>query len=75
VKNVDENLYKLAQVPLMILWGAHDFVFDHAYLHEWRRRFPQAQVHVFEGAGHYVLEDEPEEVVRLTGEFLGEHKR
>jgi pimeloyl-ACP methyl ester carboxylesterase len=70
VKNIEENLYKLSNVPLLILWGAHDFVFDHTYLEEWRRRFPQAQVHLFEEAGHYVLEDEPEEVVRLTEAFL-----
>jgi len=70
VKNVDANLYKLSQVPLLILWGAHDFVFDQAYLQEWRQRFPHAKVHVFEEAGHYVLEDEPEEAVRRIDNFL-----
>lgn len=70
VKDIDENLHKLASIPLLILWGAHDFVFDRTYLDEWQRRFPLAAVHLFENAGHYVLEDEPEEVVRLIEEFL-----
>ena len=73
VKHVDDNLYKLSKVPLLILWGAHDFVFDQAYLQEWRQRLPHAEVHVFEEAGHYVLEDEPEQVVRLIEDFLIEN--
>ena len=69
-KEIDENLFRLSHVPLLILWGDHDFVFDRAYLQEWRRRFPQARVHRLEQAGHYVLEDEPEETERLIQEFL-----
>lgn len=75
VKNIDENLYRLSDVPLLILWGKHDFVFDQAYLQEWRRRFPHAEVHVFDEAGHYVLEDEPEETVRLIDAFLVDSER
>jgi pimeloyl-ACP methyl ester carboxylesterase len=70
VKNVDENLHKLSDIPLLILWGEHDFVFDRSYLEEWQRRFPDAEVHSFSDAGHYVLEDEPEETIRLVDEFL-----
>ncbi len=75
VKQVDENLYRLADIPLLILWGEHDFVFDHSYLEEWRRRFPQAEVHRFSRAGHYVLEDEPEEAVKRIEAFLIEGER
>ncbi|MBW2166942.1 MAG: alpha/beta hydrolase, partial [Deltaproteobacteria bacterium] len=48
----------------------HDFVFDLSYLSEWQRRFPDAEVHTFAEAGHYVLEDEPEKVIALVKEFL-----
>jgi haloalkane dehalogenase len=60
VRNVDENLHKLKRIPMLICWGKHDFVFDTSYLAEWQRRFPNAEVHLFSDAGHYVLEDEPE---------------
>ena len=75
VKNIDENLYKLLNVPLLILWGEHDFVFDRSYLEEWKRRFPHARVYRFAQAGHYVLEDEPEETIRYVNEFLLRHER
>jgi haloalkane dehalogenase len=42
VKYVDENLYKLSHIPMLICWGKHDFVFDAAYLLEWQQRFPNA---------------------------------
>jgi haloalkane dehalogenase len=73
VKYVDENLYKLSHIPMLICWGRHDFVFDMAYLSEWQRRFPNAKVHAFTDAGHYVLEDVPNEIVVLVKDFLTQH--
>ncbi|MEA1946746.1 MAG: alpha/beta fold hydrolase [Thermodesulfobacteriota bacterium] len=73
VKNVDENLYKLRHIPMLICWGGHDFVFDSAYLAEWRRRFPNAEVHEFKDAGHYVLEDAAGRIIPLVKAFLKKH--
>lgn len=70
VKSVDENLHKLADIPMLICWGEHDFVFDMSYLAEWKRRFPNARVHTFSDAGHYVLEDAQEKIVFLVKDFL-----
>ena len=70
VKSVDENLDKLAGIPMLICWGEHDFVFDASYLAEWQRRFPNAEVHTFSNAGHYILEDESEKVCTLVKNFL-----
>lgn len=70
VKTVDDCLSNLAHVPMLICWGAHDFVFDRDYYKEWRRRFPGAHAHFFEDAGHYVLEDKPDEVVGQVREFM-----
>ena len=58
---------------MMIGWGERDFVFDHDFLAEWRRRFPEAEVHTFPDAGHYVLEDAGEEIARLVRGFLDKH--
>ena len=55
---------------MLICWGKHDFVFDDTYFDEWRRRFPEAEAHYFDQAGHYILEDEPEKVPAVIAEFL-----
>ena len=72
--SVDQNLHHLAHLPMLICWGEHDFVFDKDYFAEWRRRFPAAEVHQFADAGHYVLEDKPDEIVLLVKEFLLQKK-
>lgn len=64
------GLQALRNKPMMIGWGMKDFVFDHHFLAEWERRFPDAAVHRFEDCGHYVLEDATEEIVGLVGTFL-----
>ena len=73
VKQVDEGLERFSDYPMLICWGKHDFVFDMDYLGEWQRRFPDAEVHCFPDAGHYVLEDVSEKIVPLIKEFLKRH--
>ncbi|MBW2613515.1 MAG: alpha/beta fold hydrolase [Deltaproteobacteria bacterium] len=70
VKNSDRHLDRLKKIPMLILWGEKDFVFDMDYLAEWRRRFPEAQTHTFAQAGHYVLEDAPGDVIAKIKTFL-----
>ncbi len=73
VKYVDDNLHRLADIPLLICWGKHDFVFTENYLAEWQKRFPMAEIHLFDNAGHYVLEDEPEKISFIIKGFLKRH--
>ena len=73
VDRVDRNLSRICQRPTLILWGAHDFVFDRDYYREWRRRLPAAEAHWFGNAGHYLLEDIPERIITHIGEFLHNH--
>jgi haloalkane dehalogenase len=70
VRDVDNNLHKMKDIPMLICWGEHDFVFDNDYLVEWQRRFPKAEVHTFPNAGHYVLEDAEDRIVTLVGKFF-----
>lgn len=70
VTEVQENLHLLASKPTLICWGMKDFVFDHHFLDEFRRRFPEADVHRFEDCGHYILEDARDEVGSLVRCFL-----
>ena len=70
VENVAANLHQFNSVPALIAWGGKDFVFDDAFLRQWRQYLPQAKVHVMADAGHYILEDAAEEVVPLVADFI-----
>jgi len=66
-------LEQFRATPTLICWGRKDFVFDDDFLAEWRRRLPDAEVHTFDDAGHYVMEDARDEIVRLVGDFFERH--
>jgi len=70
VRDIDNNLHKIKDIPMLICWGEHDFVFDNDYLAEWQRRFPKAKVHTFSNASHYVLEDAKDQICALVGKFF-----
>jgi haloalkane dehalogenase len=73
VDRVDRRLNTLAHLPILILWGRHDFVFDVDYYREWCRRFPTAEHHLFDDAGHYLMEDAPGRIIQLVADFLARH--
>ncbi len=70
---VESRLPLLESIPMMIVWGMKDFVFDAPILDEWVRRFPRAEVHRFARAGHLLFEDEREATSRLLQAFLMAH--
>ena len=70
VEKVDRTLTALDENRIMFLWGLKDFVFDRHFHNEFMRRFPGAQTHAFEDAGHYLFEDKPRETLRLIRTFL-----
>jgi len=45
-------------------------VFDHHFLKGFQAALPRAQVHAFEDAGHYVLEDKHDVLVPEIRAFL-----
>ena len=59
-----------ADRPAFIGWGLKDFVFDHHFLAGFRAALPAAQVHAFDDAGHYELEDRHEVLVPEIRAFL-----
>lgn len=73
VSEVEKGLSQFNQIPVCILWGEKDFVFDHHFLSRWEAYFPQAQIHKFADCGHYILEDAPEEVIPIIRDFLRKH--
>jgi pimeloyl-ACP methyl ester carboxylesterase len=73
ITEVQDGLHRFRSVPMLLCWGDQDFVFDEHFRAEWQRRFPEAEVHRFADAGHYVLEDAAERIVPLVRDFLARH--
>ena len=71
VLEAQNGLGNFRRIPVLICWGEKDPVFDRDFLSEWMRRFPQAEVHRFPKAGHYVTEDAFEEIIPVVKRFLG----
>jgi cis-3-alkyl-4-acyloxetan-2-one decarboxylase len=70
VSNTEQNLFRLKDKPILICWGMKDFVFDKDFLLQWKHRFPDAQIYQFSQAGHYILEDIPEIILKYVNQFL-----
>ncbi len=68
---VENNLLKLQKQPMLLCWGGEDFCFNDHFFQEWLERFPDAENHYFEKAGHYVLEDASDQILPLVERFVG----
>jgi pimeloyl-ACP methyl ester carboxylesterase len=58
------------QIPVLVVWGAGDPFVASSYAHAQRETFPNAVVHLLEGAGHWPFIDQPDEVAALVVPFL-----
>jgi haloalkane dehalogenase len=73
VEEAGRRLPEFADRPALLGWGLQDFVFDQHFLAGFRSALPQAEVHAYDDAGHYVLEDKAAELVPLIRQFLDRH--
>nr|WP_246462788.1 alpha/beta fold hydrolase [Pelagicoccus albus] len=56
--SVENDLLKLRQRDVTILWGGKDFCFNDHFYERWRRFLPDATAFHYPQGGHYILEDE-----------------
>jgi len=71
LEEIEAGLAMFRDHPMLIVWGGRDFCFTTGdFLTEWQERFPHAQVHVVEDAGHYVVEDAHERILPWMQGFL-----
>lgn len=52
-------------VPVTLLWGMRDPVFQPMFLEQWREWFPNARVVELEDASHFVPEDRPDALIEV----------
>jgi cis-3-alkyl-4-acyloxetan-2-one decarboxylase len=66
--HIHESLSQL-NVPLQLVWGMRDRVFVPAFLEQWQAIFPDSHKVELQ-AGHYLVEDAPDEVADAIHEFV-----
>ena len=67
---IEAGLAGIADKPTLLVWGMKDWCFTPAFLAEFRRRFPRAEVVEIADAGHYVFEDAPDRLLAALRGFL-----
>jgi len=70
---IESRLPELAERPVALGWGMRDWCFTPACLEKFIEIFPAAHVHRLADAGHWVVEDATDDVVRLAEDFLAKH--
>ena len=67
---LEARLRKAPAKPTQIVWGMRDWCFDESCLNQLRAIFPHAFVHRIGDAGHWVVEDAPDEIINVVDEFF-----
>jgi pimeloyl-ACP methyl ester carboxylesterase len=59
--------------PVLIVWGSRDRYMPAPAAHAYLRDLPNAELHLFDEGGHWLLETHLEPVTRLVRDFLTRH--
>jgi cis-3-alkyl-4-acyloxetan-2-one decarboxylase len=65
---IHERLPEL-EVPVLLVWGLRDRVFQPVFLDQWRELFPEAGTVELDDAGHFLVEDRPDAVTEAIAGF------
>lgn len=71
--DIERGLPTLANRPVMLVWGMQDWCFRPDCLEQFSNAWPEAEVHRLADVGHWVVEDAPDEALRLVEAFLDRH--
>ncbi|MCW2983549.1 MAG: alpha/beta fold hydrolase [Conexibacter sp.] len=65
-----DRLYLAEHVPSLIVWGSRDRMIPVEHGREAHELMPNSRFEVFEGAGHFPFNDDPERFVALLHDFI-----
>jgi pimeloyl-ACP methyl ester carboxylesterase len=65
-----DRLYLAAHVPSLVVWGERDRMIPVAHGRQAHALMPNSRLEVFEGAGHFPFNDDPERFVALLDDFI-----
>jgi cis-3-alkyl-4-acyloxetan-2-one decarboxylase len=74
VSDITLSLEMMRDLPVLLLWGLKDYVFDANFLKEWQWHFPNAEIHTWPDCSHYLLEDAGDEVIVKVMNFLNRNR-
>ncbi|MCO4753030.1 MAG: alpha/beta fold hydrolase [Bacteriovoracaceae bacterium] len=69
LKTIERELPNL-KCPKLILWGGKDFCFNDHFFTQWKNIYPDSFHKYYKDAGHYILEDEAEDVASTIQTFF-----
>jgi haloalkane dehalogenase len=72
LNGIAKGLGKLGNKPAKIIWGMRDWCFHEGILKEWPHYLPQAKIHPFDDAGHYLLEDQGPAIYKVVDDWITE---
>ena len=61
--DIERRLPELSDRPALIVWPTKDVAFGDRERERWEELFPDHRTVLLEGAGHYIQEDAPDEIV------------
>jgi pimeloyl-ACP methyl ester carboxylesterase len=65
-----DRLYLASSIPTLLVWGSRDRIIPLAHGRGAHEQMPGSRFEVFEGAGHFPFNDDPERFVALLEDFL-----
>ena len=70
LRRLEQDLKALPPMPKLLVWGMKDWCFRPECLRRLQQIWPDANAVEIEDAGHYVLEDAPQETLDAIGTFI-----
>jgi haloalkane dehalogenase len=61
--DIERSVDRVSGKPALIVWGDKDQAFREPQRRRWERTFPNHRTVILRGAGHYIQEDAPDEIV------------
>lgn len=71
--DIEKQLPDLSDMPSMLMWGMKDWCFRPECLERFEGYWPNAEVHRYTDGGHYVVEDQIEQILPSLRDFLERH--
>ena len=72
LQSIEDGLANLGPMPCLLVWGMRDWCFRPECLERIEQLRPDATVVPLDDAGHYVMEDAPDDVIAAVERLLGQ---
>jgi pimeloyl-ACP methyl ester carboxylesterase len=68
--NATDRLYLAAEVPTLLVWGERDPMIPAAHGRAAHAAMPGSRLEIFENAGHFPFQDDPERFADVLADFV-----